>query len=317
LAKEAKLSLAGCAIALALGLYATHTMVPPTPGPIFAAAKLGADLGTVIFYGLLTSAFALLVGWAYAVWVGSRCYIDPAPELSEDALQQRMASAPCTIKAFIPIVLPLVLIVLQSIATYPTHPLGTGSLIPMLTFFGNPIVALCLGVLAAFFLPKQWDKSMFSSVGWVGDALHSAAIIILITGAGGAFGKVLQNAGIADAISGPLANLHLGIWLPFLIAAAIKTAQGSSTVAIVTTASLLAPLCAPLGFTSPDQLALVVIMIGAGSMVISHANDSYFWVVTQFSRMDLWTGYKFYSTGTLIEGLAAGGAVWLLYTFWL
>ena len=143
--------------------------------------------------------------------------------------------------------------------------------------------------------------------------MTNAAIIILITGAGGAFGKVLQNSGIADAIGKPLAELNLGIWLPFLIAFAIKTAQGSSTVAIITTASLLKSLTVSLGFDTPPELALVVVAIGAGSMCVSHANDSYFWVVTQFSKMDVPTGYKLQSLGSVIQGLAAGTIVWLLF----
>jgi GntP family gluconate:H+ symporter len=112
-----------------------------------------------------------------------------------------------------------------------------------------------------------------------------------------------------------LAAANLGMWLPFIIAAAIKTAQGSSTVAIITTASLLSPLMDSLGFVSPLAKALTVVAIGAGSMVVSHANDSYFWVVTQFSKMDVKTGYKFQTFGTLLEGLTAAVTVWIISLF--
>src|SRR5690606_24229430 len=117
-------------------------------------------------------------------------------------------------------------------------------------------------------------------------ALACSASIILITGAGGIFGKVLQNSGIADIMGGTVSGWHLGIWLPFLVAASIKTAQGSSTVALITTASIIAPLMEVLGFTSAFDRALIVVAIGAGSAVVSHANDSFFWVVTQMSGMD-------------------------------
>jgi len=113
-------------------------------------------------------------------------------------------------------------------------------------------------------------------------------------------------------IGGALSDANLGIWLPFLIAAGIKTAQGSSTVAIITTAGLLAPLLATLGLDSDTHRALVVIAIGAGAMVVSHANDSYFWVVTQFSGMDVKTGYKLQTVGTLVQGLTAAVAVYLV-----
>jgi GntP family gluconate:H+ symporter len=166
--------------------------------------------------------------------------------------------------------------------------------------------------LIAFLLPKKLDKEMLSMSGWVGQAVLNAGIIILITASGGAFGKVLQNSGIANVIGQNLAKANLGMWLPFIVAAAIKTAQGSSTVAIITTASLLAPLMEPLGLTSTVAKALAVVAIGAGSMVVSHANDSYFWVVTQFSKMDVKTGYKLQTFGTFIEGITAAVIVWLI-----
>ncbi len=179
-------------------------------------------------------------------------------------------------------------------------------------FLGQPVVALLIGVGLAMTLPKRFDKEMLSMTGWVGEAIVGAATIIIITGAGGAFGKVLQNSGIANVIGGALSDANLGIWLPFLIAAGIKTAQGSSTVAIITTAGLLAPLLATLGLDSDTHRALVVIAIGAGAMVVSHANDSYFWVVTQFSGMDVKTGYKLQTLGTLVQGSVAALAVYLV-----
>jgi GntP family gluconate:H+ symporter len=153
---------------------------------------------------------------------------------------------------------------------------------------------------------------MLSSTGWVGEAVVAAATIIIITGAGGAFGKVLQNSGIAGVIGDSLAGVPLGIWLPFIVAAGIKTAQGSSTVAIITTAGLMAPLLGSLGLDGETAKALVVVAIGAGAMVVSHANDSYFWVVTRFSNMDVPTGYRLQTVGTLVEGGTAAVTVWVL-----
>ncbi|MFB3786124.1 MAG: GntP family permease [bacterium] len=314
LAKKSHITLASCAIALGLGLYATHTMVPPTPGPIAAAGILKADLGLVILFGMITALIALIPSWLFATRVAARVAIDPEPELSEEELERKTREAPSAAVSFLPLLVPILLIVLNSIAAYPTHPFGEGRLKTFLMFTGTPLVALLLGVLIAFFLPRRWDSSMFSTSGWVGEAVVNAAIIITITGAGGSFGKVLQNSGLAGVVGKPLAGMHLGIWIPFLMAAAIKTAQGSSTVAIITTASLSAPLLASFGVTTPAQTALTVVMIGAGSMVVSHANDSYFWVVTQFSKMDVATGYRLHSLGTILEGLTAGIAAWLLFT---
>ncbi len=315
LTKRANLSLATTGIALSLGLYATHTMVPPTPGPVAAAGALGADLGLTILMGLIVSIPAIIVGWIFSIKFASKIQIDPEPELTEEEINKKMKEAPSAAGAFLPIVLPIILIVLKSVSDFPTKPFGDGFLRNFIGFVGHPVTALMIGVLISFLLPKKVDKEIFSMTGWVGQAVQQAGIIILITAAGGAFGKVLQNSGIANVIGQYLSAANLGMWLPFIIAAAIKTAQGSSTVAIITTASLLAPLMESLGFTSNMAKALVVVAIGAGSMVVSHANDSYFWVVSQLSKMDVKTGYKLQTFGTLLEGITAAVVVWIFSFF--
>jgi GntP family gluconate:H+ symporter len=312
LAKRAKISLAGAAIALAVGLTATHCLVPPTPGPIAAAGILGADLGLVIFFGLIVSAFALVVGWLFATKFASKIYIDPNPELSEADIEARLREAPPALKAFTPIVIPIFLIVIRSVSDFPTHPLGQGNFKNIVGFIGEPVIALLIGVLLAFRLPKKLDMQMLSTTGWVGESLLSAAIIIMITGAGGAFGMVLRNSPIAEVLGSSLSKTNLGIFLPFIIAAAIKTAQGSSTVALITTSSLIAPLMSSLGFDSGIAKALVVLAVGAGSMVISHANDSFFWVVTQMTGMDVKTGYKTHTLATLIIGVTSIVTIWVI-----
>ena len=181
----------------------------------------------------------------------------------------------------------------------------------LMGFIGSPIIALIIGMLFSFLLPKKWDKQILSTTGWVGKSLMDASNIILITGAGGIFGAILQNSGIANVLADALSGANLGIWLPFLICAAIKTAQGSSTVAIITTASIIAPLLLSMGLVSEMDKALVVAAIGAGAMVVSHANDSGFWILTQFSGIDVKTGYKVYTLGTFVVGTFAAFLVYL------
>ncbi len=311
LAKRAGVTLASGAIALSLGLYATHTMVPPTPGPIAAAGILGADLGLVIIWGLVIAAIATFAGWVFAVTVAAKVDVPPYKEGEEPTLMPSLVDAPSPLKSLLPIVLPILLIVLRSIALFPTKPFGTGVALQALDFLGQPVVALLIGFFFALLLPKKLETSMLSGSGWVGEAVLAAATIIIITGAGGSFGKVLQNSGIAKMVGEQLSTAHLGIFLPFIIAAGIKTAQGSSTVAIITTAGIMAPLLSPLGLDSDTARALVVVVIGAGSMVVSHANDSFFWVVTQFSNMDPKTGYRLQTGGTLVQGLVGAIAVWI------
>ena len=185
--------------------------------------------------------------------------------------------------------------------------------VKFISFIGEPVIALLIGMFMSFFLPKKFDFEMVSTNGWVGQSLKDASSIILITGAGGIFGKVLPNSGIAGMIGDTMSGVNLSIWLPFLLAATIKTAQGSSTVSLITTASIMTPMMATLGFSGEFAKVMVVLAIGAGSMVFSHANDSFFWVVTQLSGIDVKSGYKLYSFGTFILGLSAGIIIFLLY----
>jgi GntP family gluconate:H+ symporter len=313
LSKRAKISLAGPAIALSLGLTITHCLVPPTPGPIAAAGILEADLGLVIMVGVAVSLFAVFATWIFATKFASKVYIDPNPDESDEEIIEKIKKAPSAGSAFVPIIIPLLLIVLKSVSDFPTNPFGTGFIKSLFGFIGEPVIALIIGVFFAFLLPKKFERSMLSTTGWVGKALVTSAVIILITGAGGAFGMVLRNSGIADILGNSLSEINMGIWLPFLIAASLKSAQGSSTVAVITTASIMAPLMGILGFESPLERALVIASIGAGSMVVSQVNDSFFWVVTQFSNMNVKTGLKLHSLGTLICGLTAMMVVWILY----
>ncbi len=318
LSRRAGVTVASGAIALSLGLYATHTMVPPTPGPVGAAGIIGANLGLVIGWGMLVAFFAMLAGWLFAVLYASRIYIDPGHNVTPDPAAapespEAQVYHPGLFKSVTPIVLPIVLIVISSIAGLKSQPLGTGPLIDWLMFFGQPVVALLIGVALALLLPRKFEANLLSSSGWVGEAVIAASSIIIITGSGGAFGKVLQSSGIAKILGDALAsNAWMGVLLPFLIAAAIKTAQGSSTVAMITTAGIVSPLLGTIGLDGDTAKALVVVAIGAGSMVVSHANDSYFWVVTQFSGMNVREGYKLQTLGTFVEGCTAGAIIYII-----
>ncbi|UCD49105.1 MAG: GntP family permease [Phycisphaerales bacterium] len=313
LASKAKVPLATAVMALSLGLYATHTMVPPTPGPVAAAGLLGADLGKVILLGLLVSIPALLGSWLFSVKFASRIVLDSDSAAASELVPAPAADAPSAGKSLVPILLPIVLILARSVSNAPNHPLGEGRLAEIIQFMGQPAVALLIGVFLAFLLPRKLTAQMLSPSGWIGEAVMAAATIIVITGCGGAFGKVLQNSQIADVVSRYLGDgAAWGVWLPFLLAAAIKTAQGSSTVAIITTAGIVAPMLEPLGLAAPTGRALAVVAIGAGAMVVSHANDSYFWIVTQLSGMSVPQGYRLQTLGTLIEGAIAALTVWIV-----
>lgn len=302
LAKKTKISMSTMAVALSAGLYATHTLVPPTPGPIAAAGNIGADLGLVILFGVIVAIPTILAGYFWATKFASRYWIEPEIDLVENENNDD-PNLPKTFDAFAPILIPIILITLKSIADFPGEIFGSGWFKTFLDFIGDPTVALILGIFIAFRLIPSWDKEYIN--GWVGKGLINAAAIIMITGAGGAFGSILKATPIGDYLGQTLSNYNIGILLPFIIAAALKTAQGSSTVALVTTSALVAPMLPSLGLVSPVAKALVVMAIGAGAMTISHANDSYFWVVSRFSNLDTEIAYKTHSMATLIQGIVA------------
>lgn len=311
--KKSGISLACTAIALSLGLTITHCLVPPTPGPVAATAILGADLGLVILIGLIVSAFVAAESYFFVTRYASRTYMDPDPDGEITVEEDDAKDKPSALRSFLPVVVPLVLIVFKSISDFPGAPFGEGVAASVLRFVGEPVVALIIGMILSFFLPKKFDRELLSTTGWVGKSLTSAAVIIMITAAGGSFGMILRNSGIADILGESLAGANVGIWLPFIIAAALKSAQGSSTVAIVTTASLIAPMMEALGFVSPVGRALAVMSLCSGAMVMSHVNDSFFWVVTQLSGMNVKTGCKLHGIGTLLGGLTAMLVVWIGY----
>jgi GntP family gluconate:H+ symporter len=219
------------------------------------------------------------------------------------AIETPEVYAHSTILIFIPLIIPIVLIALASLPT----------LIPvlqswwLLQVIGNPAVALLIGLSFTFLLIGNKQKQTWPR--WISEALKDAGIILLITGAGGAFGAVIKSSGLDLILKDVLVDLHAGgiifILIAFILAAILKTAQGSSTSAIIITSSLLAPLTLAAEFSNPIDLATLVLAIGGGAMTVSHANDSYFWVVTQFSGIGERDAYKSYTLITLAQGLTA------------
>jgi GntP family gluconate:H+ symporter len=251
----------------------------------------------------------MLAGYVWALQTGKH-KITPDDIDSSSNIPEHSRKVPAGWKSLLPIILPIVLIGLRSFATFPSKPFGEGWLFGLLDFAGHPINALACGFAASLFLFPKFNKETLT--GWIGEGITAAAPILLITGAGGAFGAVLKETQIADTLGNMLAQYHLGIFLPFVIAAIFKTAQGSSTVALVATSALIAPMLSSLGLDSVYGASLAVMAIGAGAMTVSHANDSYFWVVTQFSGIDVKTGYKTITLATLIQGITTMTVVWII-----
>lgn len=310
LSSKSNLSYASTIIAVSLGAMASHSLVPPTPGPIAAAGILGADLGRVIFYGGLVSLCTLIPLQIFVQkWV-TKIPLRPQPILEEKSLDKKQR--PSFFSSLLPVMIPLILIILASIANYPTAPFGEGDLVKAIQFLGTPVIALLIGAILSFSLPKKFDRKLLSSSGWIGESILLAAPVILITGAGSVFGKMLQNSGVGELVTSSMSDANWGIFLPFLIAFALKTAQGSTTVAMITTASIIAPILGPLGLDSETMKVFTTVAIGAGALAISHANDSGFWVVTQLSGMTTKQGNLSHSMGTVIASITAIVLIYIL-----
>lgn len=302
LAKKSKVHQASMSLALSSGLYATHTLVPPTPGPIAAAGNLGASdyLGTIILVGLVTAVPVVVATYIYAMKVGKKIETQQIKELAEEISQnQKNTSA---LKSIAPIAVPILLITLASITKLLYDP---GSVVALILFLGQPIVALMIGLFFAFALFPRWDEEHLHK--WIEKGILQAGPILMLTGAGGAFGSLLQATPLTPLISGWVTGSQASggffLVIAFFIAAFLKTSQGSSTSALVIASSLLAPMVPGVGLDSALGFALVVMALGGGAMTVSHANDSYFWVVSQMSGFSLKDAVRGFTVLTLLQGL--------------
>ena len=304
-------------VCLSCGLYIAHVFIPPTPGPIAAANTLGVgnNLLLVIGIGVLCSIFPLIAGLIYGNIIGKK--VKSADETGEsnavvksyDELKAEFGELPGGVNAIAPLIVPILLMAISSIVTMAQ---GTGFFADLCVFLGSPVIALAVGaILAIIQLFTAKRKDIF--YGLANDTLKTVGPILFVTAAGGVLGKVIASSDMVNYITAHAEALKtIGIFFPFLLAAILKTAQGSSTVAITTTAGIIAPLLGALGFATPVQIALVVMAIGAGAMTVSHANDSYFWVVTNFGEMKPEQGYKTQTLMTLIIGLASMVEIFIL-----
>ena len=318
LARRTRTSSVAMTLCLSCGLYVSHVFIPPTPGPIAAAQTLGAGehLLLIMGMGVLCSVFPLIAGYFFSLAAGKK--VQSKEDLSQEttqsyeALKASFGRLPGAAASLAPIVVPILLMALSSIASM-AHWTGAGT--DLCRFFGAPVIALAVGtVFAIALLWRSGKKADFYPLS--DQTLRTVGPILFVTAAGGVLGKVIASSDLVRFITENASGLKaVGIFFPFLLAALLKSAQGSSTVAITTTAGLLAPLLPALGLSSPVDTALTVMAIGAGAMTVSHANDSYFWVVTNFGGISASDGYRTQTLMTLVIGLAAMLEIFLLHLF--
>ena len=313
------------AVALSGGLYTSHVFIPPTPGPIAAAGLVGVgdNLLLVIIVGTIVSLPVLITAYFYSKFIGNKVVLqEDVYEINKsyDEIIRESGKLPNGFLSLAPILSPIVFMALGSVVSILKL---NGSFANLILFLGNPVIALGIGVLFAVVLLIQTGKiNKFNTM--TNETLKVVGPILFITAAGGVLGKVITAAGFVEFMK---ANAHIigsiGIFFPFIISAIIKTAQGSSTVALTTTAAIMGlytsgdSMMATLGLTTQIGAVLTVMAIAAGAMTVSHANDSYFWVVTNFSKMTPEQGYKTQTMLTLLMGIAGIISVWVASLFLL
>ena len=208
--------------------------------------------------------------------------------------------------------MPILLIAVKSLAGL-IDKTGNGLISRVFYFPGEPVIALFIGVLLSLLLLRRKTIAGMNSL--FSEAVVKAGPILIITAAGGMFGMVIKSTGIGEIMGEKLSGTTLGLLVPFLIAVVMKTAQGSSTVAIITTASFIAPMLPMLGLSSETGRLFAMLAMGSGSMIASHANDSYFWVVTNFGEIKVDDTLKVYTTSTIVMGITVFALVWICATF--
>ncbi|MEU7060002.1 SLC13 family permease [Streptomyces sp. NPDC046197] len=304
---------------LLAGLSMSHAFLPPHPGPVAAAGLLHVQLGWVVLMGIVCGVPAVLAAWAFSAWVGRRVFVDVPQDMVEAAEEARLAvlterraagtpgwgggagpaaargtdgagppaagpepqERPVPLGTVLGIIgTPLVLILAATFSSVALDP-STGR--SVIEFFGHPFVALTIALLLAYYLlgiRRGWSRKSLERVST--SSLKPVGNILLVVGAGGVFGAVLKASGVAQALSDTFNGVGLPVVvLAYLISLVLRVAQGSATVAIVTTAGIVAPLLTQ-GHHTEAFVALVIMAISAGSIFASHVNDGGFWMVAKY-----------------------------------
>lgn len=299
-------------IGLVGALQLTHAIVPPTPGPLAAAALVGADIGKTIIFGGLACLMGSLAAWMWGQFLaGPRIKTQPSDEFTGTSFldDDQAQDLPGAIGSYAPIAIPILLISAQSLSKFF---LSEGNLLrSILGYIGWPVVALTIGVWLAYQnirIPEHKDKARNQ---WVEDGLRVSAMILVVTGLGGSLSEILKATPAVDYIAAFFAAYGLpSILLPFSIGIIGNMITGSSTVGVITAGSLVAPMLGTLEL-SPEAAMLAG---ASGSVMIKYVNSSYFWVCTSLSKLDVRDAIFGYGGATFVAGVASFLTVCTLWT---
>ncbi|PIG94616.1 gluconate:H+ symporter [Gloeocapsopsis sp. IPPAS B-1203] len=316
LAQRTGKSLLYYAIPLTAGLAITHSYIPPTPGPVAVASLINADLGWVILFGAIAGLPAMVIGGVFfGKYIGGKIHVKVPEYMLIDAPHKEEVKDPPPFGTVVAIIgIPLLLILLNTVS---------GILLPegnfirnFLGFLGHPFTALLLAALASFYLlgtQRGYTQDEIQTIAT--KSLEPVGLIILVTGAGGVFGRVLVESGVGDALAGVMAASNLPIiLLAFLIATAVRVSQGSATVSMVTAAGIMAPAIEAGNYSAP-MAGLITIAIASGATVLSHVNDSGFWLVSRYLGLSEKNTLRSWTVMETIIGLVGFLIVFLISFF--
>jgi len=305
---SSNISLASLNLSLSGGLYTSHTLIPPTPGPLAAISNLNANefIGYTIIIGSIVSIPSSLVSFFYAKKFSKNIQIDLSKIKN---VNNKNLMLPVLV-----ILTPTLLIGSSTLLNIIEHNESSNPIFQILKVLGNPLIAISIGTIICFLLPskKQNNKKK-----WIQNSLKISGPILILTSLGGAFGEVLKNSDLSNIINQSALTLSLSpvhiLFFSFIICALLKTSQGSSTSSLIIGSSILFPILQSMNISDPWMFALIIASLGSGAMTVSHANDSYFWIVTQSTSLNISEGYKKFTLMTLFQGMISFITILILY----
>jgi len=321
MSRDTKVSMTTMSVALGMGLHATHMLVPPTPGPLAVAGILNANLGLVILLGMVVSIPVTAIAVIAGRILGKKYnYLPNIPEV--DQVESKVqVKRPNAFMSFSPIILPIILMLLSTIANLESQPFGQDNLfVSTVSVLGQTVIALFIGLIIAlisYIQVRPDDKDAWTFDGAFGDALKTAGQIVLIVGAGGAFATVLKLSNLQEIVTQAFSGLSIGLLVPFIIGAIFRTAIGSGTVGMITAASMLTPLLEVLGFASPIGRVIAMLACASGGFMIFHGNDDFFWVITSTSEMKPEVAYKVFPLISILQAVTSLACVFILQLIFL
>ncbi len=313
LAGQAKVSRISTSVTIASSLYIAHNLIPPTPGPLAVIGNFGVadQLGLVFLLGIIISIFLVLILSLYARFVSRKTLSE---DIKVEVQKDESTTSKLPSKIILPLILPIILIANGSVLGIID---SDNVILTALETIGNPIIALAIGVLIGLYLLKRKSSEMKTDL--IKRAILQAGPILVITGLGGSYGQVIKESAFSDLL---IDSINIQTQEPFMIliiaylmAFFIKTAQGSSTSAMIIVSAIIAPLIIGSTLDTVMGTSLLVLAIGSGAMMVSHSNDSYFWVVKEFSGMSVKQALKSYSLGTIL--LSVSSMLLVMLFFWI